>query len=139
MPVHHTTDTIILLTFISLLSKNTHFCQFIFPKNLSTAFQNSAYNAPLSFHKRQKNFFCLGVNNPTNCNRSILRRRSDYNNGKYGNYTAFRLCLILHLTGFSPLHPPPPPNLDLRKSPRICQEKTFKTILTCGSKCLKLF
>lgn len=92
----------ITLFYVSAV-KDCSFLPITFFKNLSTAFQNSAYNAPLSFHKRQKHFWGLGVNNSTNCNRSISRKRSDYNTGKYGHYTAFLLSLILQLTSFSPL------------------------------------
>ena len=48
--------------FSRLCRNNSHtrrFCQFIFSKNLSTAFQNSAYNAPSVFMKDKKTFFVL--------------------------------------------------------------------------------
>lgn len=48
--------------FSRLCRNNSHtrrFCQFIFSKNLSTAFQNSAYNAPSVFMKDEKTFFVL--------------------------------------------------------------------------------
>ena len=46
--------------FSRLCRNNSHtrrFCQFIFSKNLSTAFQNSAFNAPSVFLKDKKTFF----------------------------------------------------------------------------------
>ena len=45
--------------FSRLCRNNSHtrrFCQFIFSKNLSTVFQNSAYNAPSVFMKDKKTF-----------------------------------------------------------------------------------
>jgi len=48
-------------------------------------------------------------------------------------------CLWYDWQVSAPFPSPSPANLPLRKLPRICQEKTFKTLLTYGSKYLKLF
>ena len=74
----------IILFYLSAV-KEYSFLPIHFFKKFIYCFPKLCLQCTLSFHERQKNFFCLGVNNPTNSNRSILRKRSDYNNGKYGD------------------------------------------------------
>ena len=127
--------------FSRLCRNNSHtrrFCQFIFSKNLSTAFQNSAYNAPSVFMKDKKTFFVLElITRLTVTDQSSEREVITI----MGNTVIKRHfdCLWYNDWQVSAPSSPLPSYLAPRKSPRICQEKTFKTLLTCGSKCLKLF